>query len=108
VQPRQDRLASPPIVGRDVVEGLLDVERARPVVQAHEEVLRLLAKGVDGLATWRNVHAADVVSVHPLEGYGNVRERRLADALVEEVGEPVLEGVARIAIALFGDLVVVL
>jgi hypothetical protein len=108
VQPRQDRLASAPIVGRDVVEGLLDVEGARPVVQAHEEVLRLLAEGVDWFAAWGNVHAADVVAVHLLEGYGDVRECRLADAGVEEVGEPVFEGVARIAVALPGELVVLL
>src|SRR5215212_2113526 len=33
------RLAPTPVVGRDVIEGLLHVEGASPVVQAHEEVL---------------------------------------------------------------------
>jgi hypothetical protein len=88
-------LARAPVVGRDVVEGLLDVEGAGPVVQAHKEVLRLLTEGIDGLAAWRNFHAADFVSIYLLEGYGDVRECRLANRGVEEVGEPVLEEVTR-------------
>jgi hypothetical protein len=99
-------LAPAPVVRRDVIEGLLNVEGAGSVVQAHEEVLRLLAEGVYGFATWRNVHAADVVPSYLLEGYGGVRKRRLAYRGVEEVGEPVLEGIMRVAVALPGELVV--
>jgi hypothetical protein len=46
------------------------------------------------LAARLYLYSADVVPVDAFERHGYVRQRRLADASVEEVGEPVLEGVA--------------
>jgi hypothetical protein len=84
-------------VGRDVRYGLLNVEGSGTVVEADVEVHALLSAGVDGLAARLHLYSADVVPVDAFERHGYVRQRRLADASVEEVGEPVLEGVAWVA-----------
>ena len=89
-------LRSIPVVGRDVRHGLFDIEGAGSVVQAHVEVRALLAAGVDGLTAGPHLDAADVVPVHALEGHVHVRQRRLADGVVEEVREPVLEAGSKV------------
>jgi len=46
--------------------------------------------------------------LHFLESYSHVRQGGLANGVIQQVGKPVLEGIARVAVTLPGNLVVVL
>jgi hypothetical protein len=91
-------------VGRDVVYGLLDIQGPGSIVQPHVEIYALLSAGVDRLAARLHLDAADVMTVHALNRNGYVRQHRCAVGVVEEIGEPVLKGVTRVAVALLSSL----